>query len=243
MSYEHLAQVYDDLAYDLPADEWAEYVLSFCKPARAAILEYGCGTGRITEQMLAAGHHVIAIDSSGAMLTEAARKLRRFGARLQLAEADAAQFQAPRPVDLAVCACDVVNYIRTNEQLESFLRNANRNLVPGGKLLFDVSSQFKLEHVLGDEFFYDDGEDETLFWQNEYAPAARLLTMSLTIFRRTGSVYERFDETHIQRAWNDPELRDALLANGFSQVQCYAFGTRMSPVPQTERLQYVASKD
>lgn len=241
-SYEGLARIYDSLAYDMPADEWAAYLLSLWDGGAARVLEYGCGTGRITEHLIRAGHRVIALDRSAQMLTQAAGKLRPFGGAYQLVEAAMTDFVMDHPADLAICACDVVNYLTTREDLMHFFARAASNLKQGGLFLFDISSRYKLESVLGDQFYYDDGDCETLFWQNQYDAVSRLLTMDLTVFRLVGDAYERTDERHIQRAWSGGEITDALASAGFSQVQTWAFGTRNAPSEDTQRVQFAAAK-
>ena len=37
--------------------------------------------------------------------------------------------------------------------------------------------------------------------------------------------YRRFDETHVQKAHSEEEIREAAAAAGFAQTECYTFGT------------------
>lgn len=242
MSFEALADVYDALAYDTPASDWADYLLSLYGKKRGHVPEYGCGTGRITEHLVRAGLRVTAVDSSGAMLTQAAQKLRPLGGSVQLAEADMTTFRLNCPADLAVAACDVVNYLTTKEALDAFFAAAAANLVPGGQFLFDISSRNKLEEQLGDQFYYDDGDDETLFWQNACRRDEHLLTMDLTIFRRMqDGRYERLDEQQCQRAWTAEEIEGTLSAAGFTNVRTLAFGTSDTPPGErADRIQFAA---
>lgn len=242
MSYELPGEVYDELAYDEPAEEWYRYLLSLCGGRSGPILEYACGTGRLTEPFLRAGFSVTAVDRSEAMLNQALRKLRPIGGQLQLACADMEDFALLKPAHIALCICDAVNYLTSREALSRFFAGAYRNLSAGGIFLFDVSSEYRLEHVLGDEFFYDDGENETLFWQNSYDKDSKTCEMNLTVFRADGDAYRRFDEVHVQRAWSEAELGLALSRAGFCNVRAYAFGTRKPPEADTERIQFSAEK-
>lgn len=66
----NLALVHD-LGFGHHADACAPGVLDLLKPVLAfggLVLEIGCGSGRLTRHMLAAGHDVIATDASPAML-------------------------------------------------------------------------------------------------------------------------------------------------------------------------------
>ena len=110
----------------------------------------------------------------------------------------------------------------------------------GGRLLFDVSSEYKLREIVGNEIFYDDGDDVTVFWQNE--TVGNRVTMSLTLFFREGALYRRGDEEHVQRIYTEQELRKMLADAGFEKVQVYGFGGRERPGEKEERLQFVAVK-
>ena len=63
------------------------------------VLDAGCGSGRLTERLLERlpDGHVIALDGSGSMLAQAARRLERFGDRISYVQADLAD--PPLPID------------------------------------------------------------------------------------------------------------------------------------------------
>jgi SAM-dependent methyltransferase len=56
-----------DLYLVLPGDDEAAFIHRNV-PAGAAILELGCGAGRVTRHLVALGHSVVAVDNSAAML-------------------------------------------------------------------------------------------------------------------------------------------------------------------------------
>jgi SAM-dependent methyltransferase len=60
-------------------------------PAGARVLDFACGTGRITASIAAHGHPVVGADISGAMLAEAGRRFRVSGIDVPLVIADAEQ--------------------------------------------------------------------------------------------------------------------------------------------------------
>ena len=235
-AYGRFSEVYDRLLYDAPAQDWLSYMeglLGLEGPAR--ILEYACGSGRLTAPLAARGHEVIGVDRSRGMLMKAQEKVQ--GLRnCRLVEADMTAFSLDHPADAAICALDGVNYLTSPALLRAFFVCAAANLKEGAPFVFDVSSAWKVEHVLAEEFFYDDGEEETLFWTNSYDRDSRLLEMSLTVFARREEGYERFDETHLIRAWETEELETALRAAGFSKPDIFAFGTRQAPEAGTERI-------
>ena len=240
--YEHLAQVYDSFMYDTSYADWADYLAELLGEGVHSLLEYGCGTGSLTLELLRRGYEVCAVDISEHMLDIAAGKLRVEAFAPRLACADMAEFRLQRPVNAAVCACDGVNYLLSGGKLNAFFAGVYANLKQGGMFLFDISSAHKLEAVLGDEFFYDDADDGTLFWQNTYDAAKRQVTMDISLFVPDGEVYHRYEERHVQRAWGVEEIKEALTEAGFRNVRAMCFGTREPAGDTDERIQFTANK-
>ena len=61
-----------------------------------------------------------------------------------------------KPVSAITCACDGVNYLLSTEDAQKFFTCANRALKDEGLLLFDISSAYKLEKILGGQTFGED---------------------------------------------------------------------------------------
>jgi SAM-dependent methyltransferase len=105
----------------LPAEPAAGYVLGALGAARD-VLELGCGAGRLTRAMAAAGHRVVAVDESPAMLA-------RVGPVAQRVAADASSLALARTFDAVVLASYLVNHRTLGP---GFLATAGRHLRPGG---------------------------------------------------------------------------------------------------------------
>ncbi len=244
--YEYLAQAYDELMYDVEYDQWACYIIELIKEQSGntsqGLLEYACGTGNITIELLKEGFDIVALDNQEAMLSATGEKLRKQGYNAKLVCADMVDFKLTKKVSTAVCACDGVNYILTKQKLKTFFNNVYRNLEEAGAFLFDISSEYKLKEVLADEFFYDDSDEQTLFWQNSYDFSKKMIYMDITLFINKVDSYKRYDEQHIQKAWNEQEIIELLSEIGFLNVKSYAFGTKMPTDTKTKRIQFVAVK-
>jgi len=238
--YEALAGVYDEFMQDVDYGRWAEYILSLMGESCNNLIEYGCGTGNITVHLAGKGLDIIAVDHSQEMLNVAGDKLRGNALAPVLVCADMTEFRLNREVDCAVCACDGVNYILDGKGLRRFFKNVYSNLRDGGVFVFDISSEYKLKKILGNEFFYDDREDRTVFWQNRLDENAGIVDMELTLFLEERGVYKRYDEIHRQRAWSLDEINGALQHAGFSKTSCYSFGTYKYPAGGEERIQFKA---
>lgn len=92
---------------------------------------------------------------------------------------DMRRIELHRPVDCIIAACDCVNYLTSREDVEKFLLTAFNGLRPGGILLFDVSSRYKLQHILGQNGYCDSRTDVAYFWQNCYDAESKLVEMEL----------------------------------------------------------------
>src|SRR4249920_2250048 len=90
------AASYDRIAE--PMTRWGTAVLDRLPLAGdERVLDAGCGSGRVTEQLLdrLPGGAVVALDGSPSMIAEARRRLERFGVRVEYVVAD---LMAPLPI-------------------------------------------------------------------------------------------------------------------------------------------------
>lgn len=243
MQYGRFASIYDRLMKDVDYDAWADYICGFI-PKGGTVLECACGTGEITRRLAESGHDVIATDSSEDMLRIASEKMRSYGQvsrRVKFALMDMRCISAHKPVDCVAACCDGVNYLLSRDDVKKFFESAYATLKPGGLLLFDVSSRYKLENVLGGSCYADNDDELPYMWQNVYDSESKLIEMSLSFFRRKVDLYERFDEKHVQRAHSVNELMSWLAQCGF-EAEAYEFASYEPPAFDTERIQFVARK-
>ena len=243
-SYGAFAQVYDRLMVGFDYPNWADYYLKLigrmgCEPVR--LCDCACGTGSLTLEFANMGLKVTGVDISESMLSEAQKKARQRGLSVPFVRQDICKLELPRPVDAIVCGCDGVNYLLTEERLRAFFRRAHESLRAGGVLAFDVSTRYKLEQILGNGFFGEDGDEVSYLWFNEWNAERASVQMDLTFFaREADGRYRRFTETHVQRAHSFEALNAALIACGFTDAVC--FGDRTFEAPSaTEQRMHVAA--
>ncbi|MCE5189095.1 MAG: methyltransferase domain-containing protein [Eubacteriales bacterium] len=245
--YGKFAEVYDLLMQDVPYAAWSRYLTGLLSAHGVApgdrVLDCACGTGAFAIRFAQAGYSVTGCDRSPEMLAIAQEKARKAGLSIPFVQQDMRELDLHRPVSAVNCACDGVNYLLANEDTAAFFGSANRALIPGGLLLFDVSSAYKLEHILGGHTFGDDTKGCTYLWRNHFDPNSCLLEMKLAFFRtKESGEYSRFDERHIQRAHTVEELRAALRLAGFEIEEVFGWPGREEPKPESERIQFVAKK-
>ena len=242
-AYSAFAAGYDRMMADVDYDGWAEYIDGFLREAGAkTVLECACGTGSLTVRLGRKGYGITGSDLSEDMLMVARAKALDAGLRfLPFVRQDMQRIALHKPVDAVVCACDGVNYLLDGP--EAFFCAAYGVLKPGGLLLFDVSSAYKLSAVLADNTFAAAGTDWAYIWENQYHPRLKRVDMLLTGFLKRGEGYARFEERHSQRAYDLEELTSALTKAGFGDIQVYEAFTRNTPAHTAERLQFTARKE
>ena len=98
------------------------------------VLDAGCGSGRVTEELLERlpRGRVVAVDAAPSMLAEARRRLERFGDRVTFVEADLGRpLPVEGPVD-AVLSTATFHWVADHEALFAHLAAVLR---PGGRLV------------------------------------------------------------------------------------------------------------
>lgn len=241
--YARFAELYDLLMQDVDYGGWVDYLHALIQAHNrdaGTVLDCGCGTGSITLGLAAHGYRMTGLDSSADMLAKAQEKARRRGLHIPFIQGDMRRILLHRPVDVIVSACDGVNYLTSLEAVRAFFLSAYQALKPGGLLLFDCSSRYKLARVLHGNTYAEALEDCAYIWYNSYDETTALCEMELTCFQKKGMLYARCDEVHVQRAHTAEELLFALEEAGFQKTACFgAFGLE-PPGETAERIQLCA---
>ncbi|MBQ6333344.1 MAG: class I SAM-dependent methyltransferase [Clostridia bacterium] len=243
--YTAFAPVYDRMMHDVDRNAWIDYLDGFLRDNGAhRIMDCACGTGAAAILLYKKGYHVTGNDVSPEMLIEARNNAFREGAKgiIFICE-DMRRLKIHKQIDALLSVCDGVNYLTSMKDVESFFVHAAGCLKPGGMLLFDVSSPYKFRKVLGTNTFTEETDEYAYIWKNNYDAKTKLCEMELTCFVKKGAQYDRFTETHLQRAYTVDELTKALKKAGFANVHAYDAFTRDPVKRDSERIQFVAIKE
>lgn len=244
-SYGEFSILYDQLMDDIDYKNWGSYIREIIVKKSINgkdILEMACGTGNLTKELLGMGYFVDGFDSSEEMLALAGNKLRKQKG-LRLFNMDMRSFKMDRSYDAVVAACDSINYILNEIDLETTFLNAYRHLKPGGIFVFDLNSEYKLRNILGNNIFLEDREDIFYTWENQLDEETGIVDFILTFFvTEDGVNYKRFDEIHKERAYKTEDIKELLLKVGFQHIDAYeAFGFE-NYSDRSERINFVARK-
>src|SRR5438045_6204577 len=141
------AATYDRVAE--PQTRWGGAVLERL-PLRGdeAVLDAGCGTGRVTELLVerVPRGHVIALAASPGMVDEARRRLARYGDRVDFIVADLGRpFELPGGLADAILSTATFHWVADHDAL---FRNLAAVLRPGGQLVAQCGGAGNIATVL-----------------------------------------------------------------------------------------------
>lgn len=212
-SYSFFADYYDDYMSHVCYDDWVGLMLGwyrkFCKAPLKRVLELACGTANASEIMVFKGLEVDACDSSPFMLNVADRKA--FKPSLYLAS-----MVDPIPradYDLIFCLFDSINYLERKADARTLIANASAALKPGGIFIFDISTLMNSLQNFNETISYNRVRDGYIVHTSDFEPLSYRQLTHLTLFRKSGLGFERFEERHSQRVYRVTELIE-LIAGG-----------------------------
>jgi len=129
----------DGRHYDaLKAQNDTPFYLAQAQAASGLILEIGCGTGRVTIPLAAAGADITGLDVSDSMLEEARRKAERQGLRINWIKADGGAFDLGRQFALIIMPFNTLQFFRDPAALAQLFGCVKRHLRKDGRFVFDV---------------------------------------------------------------------------------------------------------
>lgn len=147
--YANIVQLYDLEHADFTDD--IEFLLELAGIGEDPILELGCGTGRVLFPLADAGHQVVGIDSSEAMLAVAESR-RKADSNVRLINGDMSAIDELEggPFGMIVASLNSIMHLTSQHGQRAMLSSAWRSLVPGGRLVIDTlnPSVSQLNHLL-----------------------------------------------------------------------------------------------
>lgn len=242
MTYEKMAKLYDKLVYDIDYDLMVSFIEDNIKnKGIRSILELGCGTGNITERLN--GYNVYAIDNSEEMLTIASSKL--FNKRnIKFINMDIRKLELNRKFDLAIAGLDVINYLKNEEDLRNVFKKVYNHLKENSLFIFDINSEYKIKDYIGNNVFTDEVENIVYIWQGNYDFNTEINEYLVTFFvEKENKMYERFSESHFEKAYNMNTVINLLKEAGFSKVESFDSFNKRPVHEKSLRISFLAYRE
>lgn len=221
-----MARVHEE-AFGFHADRCAPGILDLLAPVRerdGLVLEIGCGTGKLTQHLIAAGHRMIATDASEAMLDVARKKVPGVDYR-QLTLPD-----DPLPAaDAIVGVGHPLSYLPDEASLRRGLARIAESLRPHGVLAVDLCD------LAWGEAFRDAPPrgrvtgDWAMVTEYE-TPRPDRFVMRHNVFTRSGAGWRRDDEQHDITLIDTARTPEWLRPHGIDAVVGQSFGAESLPV-------------
>ncbi len=236
--YGEFAALYEKLQ-DIDYEAFADYIEKIfesegIKPG--LVLDLACGNGTLTAIMAKRGYEMIGIDMSCEMLDIAKNKADKENLDILYLNQDMTDFELYGTVDAIICTLDGVNYLTEDGELEKTLCLVKNYLNPGGIMIFDINTEYKLSRVLGNNTFVNEEKNIFYVWQNEYEANEKICSFYLDFFEReSDGSYKRYTEEQAERAYSEREIREAAEKSSLTFAAFYDEFSFKKPQTDSER--------
>ena len=254
-SYGVFAEVYDELMDNIPYDEWVSYIcarLKACGVTGGLLCELGCGTGNGTERLAREGFDMIGIDNSPEMLELARAKKEAAGSKSLYLCQDMREFELYGTVDAVISVCDSVNYITDPNDLVTVFSLVNNYLETKGIFIFDFHTTHYYRDVVAGATIAEDREDISFIWDNFFDEETSINELYLSLFLpaelpesiseaslQNMSLYQKFEEEHLQRGYTLAEMKELVARSGLTLLHAYDAFTEDEATEQSDRIYMV----
>lgn len=220
MIYDDAPDLYD-LQYAAYRDDVPHY-LRLADDVGGPILELGAGSGRLTEALAKAGHQVVALDASSAMLARARERL--IGLDVELVEGDMRHLALGREFPLVLAPFNTLMHAYTVADQDLTLAGVRRHLAGGGTFAFDVFQPHlgPLGVLRREPTWSGLAAGAELFLVQHHDPEAQLVESLyyLDVEGPDGSITRRRSRL-LQRYYHRYELERAVAQAGFSRLRLF----------------------
>lgn len=140
MNYDAWAEWYD-VFYSTAGVDDIEFYVDLAVRSGGPVLEIGCGTGRVSLPIAAAGVDVVGVDFAPAMLARARERsaaTEDTGGAVEFVEDDMRTLALGRRFPLVIIPARTLYLALTTEEQVETLRRAGSHLAPDGRLAFNL---------------------------------------------------------------------------------------------------------
>jgi SAM-dependent methyltransferase len=241
--YTEFAEFYDWIMRGVRYTMWAGYIKDLLKRFGVQakdLLDLACGTGNSSYALAKEGFRVTGLDRSKDMLAKAKEKSKDSDHIVRFIEGDLRDFELDERFDVITCLFDSLNYLLTAADVAKAFVQVRKHLKPAGVFIFDVNTEYQLAKVVRyPPELYEQGDDVSIFWKDEWCPQEKIWRIHLDGFVRDGDRYRKFHETHEEKAYGIDELEALLAQASFTRVNVYDAYSFEPPRSDSGRLYFV----
>jgi SAM-dependent methyltransferase len=243
--YGKYAEVYDgsgQILFAVQIIPYLEQLLNRHRFPGDRVLDLACGTGTVANYFADKNYQVSGVDGSEEMLEQARQKTAEMGAAVDFSCQDMRAFEVVERAGLITCLYDGMNYMLTEDDLLKVMERAAQALTPGGLFLFDMNTEWMMEHSLNNRTEFFESGPLSLVMAEEYDPDLKRATVRMTGFVRRGKLFERFTEVHCEQSYSEQQMYGLLQRAGFyleGEYDCFHMDP---PNRETKRIMWVARR-
>lgn len=183
------------------------------------LLDLCCGTGQLALYFLDQGYQVTGLDLSEAMLEYARANTAPYllTGQVHFVRGDASNFRLEERFGLVASTFDALNHLPDFDALQGSFRSVYPLLEEGGWFVFDLNTRLGLRRW--NSISVEDSQELMLVTRSLYDESGGKACMRVSGFVSNGDgLYERFEETAYEVAFDLMPVREALLVAGFQNV-------------------------
>ena len=223
-AYSRYARHYDQIGQrrfgEASARDLLKLLESDCVETRS-VIDLACGTGAASVEFAKHGLTVTGLDISPEMLERASQTALAAGKDVRWVQGDMTAFASLGSFDLCTCLYDAVNYLGGVSEVSALFRGAYKSLNPGGHFAFDINTRRKLsEHWSEITLIAANDADRFLTYRSWFDEERGISPLIITGFeRQADGSWSRFDEEHVESAFEIEQLTAALAETGFELIR------------------------
>lgn len=220
--YNDFAKIYDRLiADDFDYDEAENFIMDNLRKYHVNyenFLDNGCGTGNMTQRIMKYFERGFACDISYDMISQASSKFSMEEKSPQFSVQSAEKLLITDGFNLIYSVMDIPNYLG-KFKFEKYLSNSFKSLREGGLLIFDISGEYKIRNILGNEIYINSEEDLFYCWKNAFHSEENneFVDCDIEFFIKEDGLdsYDRINEYQRMYLFEDKFIRESALRHGF----------------------------
>ncbi len=209
------------------------------------LLDLCCGTGQLALHFLDRGYQVTGLDLSESMLEYARANAAPYivAGQARFIQGDAAHFELDERFGLVVSTFDALNHLPDMDALIGCFHSVYPVLEEGGSFIFDLNTLYGLRRWTG--MSVSDTPEMMLVTRSLFDEETRKGYTRISGFLPAqDGLYERFEETAYNTAFDLELVRQALLETGFRSVRFTRSEDFTAPVvyPEAESRIYIVAE-
>ena len=207
-------------------------------------LDIACGEGSLAVRMAERGYRMTGIDQSPQMIDLAKARAAVANVDVDFHVEDMRSLPYENAFDLVTCFFDSLNYMLTVRDLQDAFKGAYRSLRQGGFFIFDMNTIYGLavDWMRQETYIQNETDDFLELHQQTFDYENQVASMHITVFKKEGMHWARFDETHRERGYAIADIQFLLNEAGFEIAGMYGSLNKRSPVQTTSSRVWFAAR-